>query len=88
MVLSDKDIVRELLNGSIIITPLMRVKKQIGSSSIDVRLINAANSNILTKGCLTKCDCIQAISLNFLFCDSIACRYLMFPVTSTAITNR
>ena len=38
MVLSDIDIVRELLNGTIIITPLMRVKKQIGSSSIDVRL--------------------------------------------------
>jgi len=38
MVLSDKDIVREILNGTITITPLMRVKKQIGSSSIDVRL--------------------------------------------------
>lgn len=38
MVLSDKEIVRELLNERIIITPLMRARKQIGSSSIDVRL--------------------------------------------------
>ena len=38
MVLSDKEIVRELLNGSITITPMLRAKKQIGSSSIDVRL--------------------------------------------------
>lgn len=38
MVLSDKEIVWELLNERIIITPLMRAKKQIGSSSIDVRL--------------------------------------------------
>jgi dCTP deaminase len=38
MVLSDKEIVRELLNGTITITPLLRAKKQIGSSSIDVRL--------------------------------------------------
>lgn len=38
MVLSDKEIVRELLDEKIIITPLLRAKKQIGSSSIDVRL--------------------------------------------------
>jgi len=38
MVLSDKEIVRELLNEKIIVTPLLRAKKQIGSSSIDVRL--------------------------------------------------
>lgn len=38
MVLSDKEIVRELLNGNITITPLLRAKKQINSSSIDVRL--------------------------------------------------
>jgi len=38
MVLSDKEIVRELLNGNITITPLLRAPKQIGSSSIDVRL--------------------------------------------------
>jgi dCTP deaminase len=38
MVLSDKEIVRELLKGSITITPLLRARKQIGSSSIDVRL--------------------------------------------------
>ena len=38
MVLSDKEIVRELLNGNITITPLLRAHKQIGSSSIDVRL--------------------------------------------------
>ena len=46
MVLSDQEIVRELLEGNIIITPLLRtwkkvnnkVSSQIGSSSIDVRL--------------------------------------------------
>lgn len=38
MVLSDQEIVRELLLGNITITPLLRAKKQIGSSSIDVRL--------------------------------------------------
>ena len=38
MVLSDKEIVRELFNGNITITPLLRARKQIGSSSIDVRL--------------------------------------------------
>jgi dCTP deaminase len=38
MVLSDKEIVRELLHGNITITPLLRARKQIGSSSIDVRL--------------------------------------------------
>ena len=38
MVLSDKEIVQELLNEKIIITPLLRARKQIGSSSIDVRL--------------------------------------------------
>ncbi len=38
MVLSDWEIVQELLDGRIIITPLLNSKKQIGSSSIDVRL--------------------------------------------------
>jgi len=38
MVLSDKEIISELLSERIIITPLMRAKKQIGSSSVDVRL--------------------------------------------------
>lgn len=46
MVLSDQEIVRELIEGNIIITPLLRawkkangkVSSQIGSSSIDVRL--------------------------------------------------
>lgn len=38
MVLSDWEIVQALLNGEITVTPLMNAKKQIGSSSIDVRL--------------------------------------------------
>jgi dCTP deaminase len=38
MVLSDEEIVTEILKGNIIITPLFNGKQQIGSSSIDVRL--------------------------------------------------
>jgi len=38
MVLSDREIVESLLKREIIVTPLMNAKKQIGSSSIDVRL--------------------------------------------------
>lgn len=38
MVLSDREIVDALLKGEIIVTPLMNAEKQIGSSSIDVRL--------------------------------------------------
>lgn len=38
MVLSDWEIVKELLKERIVITPLMNTKKQIGSSSIDLRL--------------------------------------------------
>ena len=38
MVLSDREIVEALLGGQIVITPLMNAKKQIGASSIDVRL--------------------------------------------------
>lgn len=38
MVLSDREIIEALLTGQIVITPLMNVKKQIGASSIDVRL--------------------------------------------------
>lgn len=38
MVLSDKEIIKALLNKEIIVTPLINAKKQIGSSSIDVRL--------------------------------------------------
>jgi len=38
MVLSDSDIVNLLMNGEIIVTPLINAEIQIGSSSIDVRL--------------------------------------------------
>jgi dCTP deaminase len=38
MVLSDREIIKALLDGEITVTPLMNAKKQIGSSSIDVRL--------------------------------------------------
>jgi dCTP deaminase len=38
MVLSDWEIVQALLGGKIIITPLLNAKKQIGASSVDVRL--------------------------------------------------
>lgn len=38
MVLSDWEIVQALMKEEIIVTPLMNAKKQIGSSSIDVRL--------------------------------------------------
>ncbi len=38
MVLSDWEIVQALLDGKIIITPLLNAKKQIGASSVDVRL--------------------------------------------------
>jgi len=38
MVLSDREIVDALLRGKVIVTPLMNAEKQIGSSSIDVRL--------------------------------------------------
>jgi dCTP deaminase len=38
MVLSDQEIIEEILSGSLLITPLLNGKEQIGSSSIDVRL--------------------------------------------------
>ena len=38
MVLSDIEITRELLAGNLKITPILNAKKQIGSSSIDIRL--------------------------------------------------
>lgn len=38
MVLSDEEIVKEILGGHLVITPLFNGKDQIGSSSIDVRL--------------------------------------------------
>lgn len=38
MVLSDAEIVEELIKGELVITPLFNGVKQIGSSSIDVRL--------------------------------------------------
>jgi len=38
MVLSDLEIVKGLLSGEIVVTPLMNAKTQIGSSSIDLRL--------------------------------------------------
>ncbi len=38
MVLTDWEIIQALLNGQITITPLMNAKKQIGSSSVDLRL--------------------------------------------------
>ena len=38
MVLSDQEIVQALLNDEIVITPLMNSEKQIGSSSVDLRL--------------------------------------------------
>jgi dCTP deaminase len=38
MVLSDKEIMKELLKGELKITPLTNAQKQIGSSSIDIRL--------------------------------------------------
>lgn len=38
MILSDKQIVEELLIGKLNITPILNAKEQIGSSSIDIRL--------------------------------------------------
>jgi dCTP deaminase len=38
MVLSDREIVEAIFKEEIIVTPLMNVEKQIGSSSLDVRL--------------------------------------------------
>lgn len=38
MVLSDKQIVQELYKGDLKISPILNAKKQIGSSSIDIRL--------------------------------------------------
>lgn len=38
MVLADHEIIEEILNGNILITPLFNGKEQIGSSSVDVRL--------------------------------------------------
>lgn len=38
MVLSDIEIVKELLEGKLKISPVLNAKKQIGSSSIDIRL--------------------------------------------------
>jgi dCTP deaminase len=38
VVLSDWEIIQAILNGEIIITPLMNAKKQIGGSSVDIRL--------------------------------------------------
>lgn len=38
MVLSDKHILHELLLGNLVITPILNAEKQIGSSSIDIRL--------------------------------------------------
>jgi len=38
MVLSDKEIIRELLNGNLIISPITNGKLQIGNSSVDIRL--------------------------------------------------
>jgi dCTP deaminase len=38
MVLSDWEIIQALLNGKIVITPLLNARKQIGASSLDVRL--------------------------------------------------
>ena len=38
MVLSDEEIVEEIIRGDLVITPLFNGKEQIGSSSIDVRL--------------------------------------------------
>lgn len=38
MILSDREIIRRILNNEIIVTPLINPKIQIGSSSIDLRL--------------------------------------------------
>jgi dCTP deaminase len=38
MILSDIEIIRELISGKLIVTPLLNGVKQIGSSSIDIRL--------------------------------------------------
>jgi dCTP deaminase len=38
MILTDKQIVKELLKGQLKITPILNAKKQIGSSSLDIRL--------------------------------------------------
>lgn len=38
MILSDKEITQELLKGKLKITPILNAYKQIGSSSIDIRL--------------------------------------------------
>jgi dCTP deaminase len=38
MVLSDKELVCELITGNLIITPMLNADAQIGSSSIDIRL--------------------------------------------------